>query len=202
VSRGSNTAIFEHRVGRWGREARYLITDWGGAMGRWGTNVVSRGRWDVNGFEAQTARFVTEVRDGFVCFAYQGQRTAEIARGITVKDAAWFYDYARRLSETALRNGLLACGATDEEATRFARALRDRIRQIGKACGDVAPGTTADHEPRSRGGAETQKPGVAHLSTLASAYTSQRARSRDDPNSRGSGTPRHVGAKNASVIVR
>jgi len=137
VSRGSNTAIFEHRVGRWGREARYLITDWGGAMGRWGTNVVSRGRWDVDGFEAQTARFVTEVRDGFVCFSYQGQRTAEIARGITVEHAAWFYRFARRLSESGLRDGLLVCGATEEEATRFARALRERIRQIGEACGVV-----------------------------------------------------------------
>jgi hypothetical protein len=141
VSRGSNTAIFEHRVGRWGREARYLITDWGGAMGKWGSNVVSRGRWDVNGFEAQTPRFVTEVRDGFVCFAYQGQRTAEIARGITLKDAAWFYDYACRLTEPALRDGLLACGATPEEATRFAHALLDRIRQIGEACGEVARAT-------------------------------------------------------------
>jgi hypothetical protein len=141
VSRGSNTAIFEHRVGRWGREARYLITDWGGAMGKWGSNVVSRGRWDPNGFEAQTAKFVTDVRDGFVCFAYQGQRTAEIARGITVRDAAWFYDYARRLTEPALREGLLACGATADEATRFARALLDRIRQIGEACGEVTPAT-------------------------------------------------------------
>ena len=83
VSRGSNTAIFEHRVSRWSREARYLITDWGGAMGRWGTNVVSRGRWDPDGFEAQTACFVTGVRDGFVNFGYQGQRTAEITRDIT-----------------------------------------------------------------------------------------------------------------------
>ena len=54
VARGSNTAIFEHRVGRWRREARYLITDWGGSMGRWGGNVVTRGRWDPEGFEAQT----------------------------------------------------------------------------------------------------------------------------------------------------
>ena len=37
VARGSNTAIFEHRVSRWRREARYLITDWGGSMGRWGS---------------------------------------------------------------------------------------------------------------------------------------------------------------------
>ena len=135
VSRGSNTAIFEYRVSRWGREARYLITDWGGAMGRWGSNVVSRGRWDVDGFEAQTSGFVTGVTDGFVNFAYQGQRTAEIARGITVEDAAWFYGYAGRLTESALRGGLIASGATTEEAARFARALVDRIQQIGKAAG-------------------------------------------------------------------
>jgi hypothetical protein len=135
VSRGSNTAIFEVRRAGWGREARYLIADWGGAMGRWGTNVVSRGRWDPAGFEAQTGSFVTAVRDGYVSFGYQGQRTAEIARGITVTDAAWFYRYARRLSVDALRQGLLASGATPEEAVRFAAALAERIRQIGEACG-------------------------------------------------------------------
>jgi hypothetical protein len=100
---------------------------------------VSRGRWDVDGFEAQTTKFVTEVRDGFLCFAYQGQRTAEIARGITAEHAAWFYKYARRLSEAALRDGLLVCGASPDEATRFARALRERIRQIGEACGEELP---------------------------------------------------------------
>jgi hypothetical protein len=137
VSRGSNTAIFEHRVSRWGREAQYLITDWGGAMGKWGSNVVSRDRWDVDGFEAQTQGFVTGVTDGFVNFGYQGQRTAEIARGITAKDAAWFYGYAGRLTETALHGGLTASGATSEEAARFARALTDRIQQIGRAAGCI-----------------------------------------------------------------
>ena len=135
VSRGSNTAIFEYRASRWGREARYLITDWGGAMGRWGATVVSRGRWDVNGFEAQTPGFVTGVTDGVMNFGYQGQRTAEIARGITVEDAAWFYRYAGRLTEATLLDGLTACGATSVEATRFARALVERIAQIGRAAG-------------------------------------------------------------------
>jgi hypothetical protein len=135
VSRGSNTAIFEHRVSRWGREARYLITDWGGAMGRWGSNVVSRGRWDVEGFEAQTPGFVTGVTHGFVNFGYQGQRTAEIARGITLEDAAWLFGYAGRLTEAALCGGLMASGASGEEAARFARALIDRIQQIGRAAG-------------------------------------------------------------------
>lgn len=138
VSRGSNTAIFERRVSRWRYEAQYLISDWGGAMGRWGGTVVSRGRWDVDGFEAQTAGFVTGVIDGFVEFAYQGQRTPEITRGITVTDAAWFYAYAGRLTERAMREGLAASGAGGDEAARFARALRDRIQQIGRAAGCVA----------------------------------------------------------------
>jgi hypothetical protein len=145
VSRGSNTGIFEYRVSRWGREARYLITDWGGAMGRWGATVVSRGRWDVEGFEAQTPGFVTGVTDGFVGFAYQGQRTAEIARGITVADAAWFYSHASRLTAAGLRGGLLASGATREEADRFAAALLDRIAQIGHAAGCL---TDSTEEPR------------------------------------------------------
>jgi len=135
VARGSNTAIFEYRLSRWKREARYLITDWGGAMGKWGSNVVSRGRWDVDGFEAQTPAFVTGVADGWVNFGYVGQRTSEIARGISVEHARWFCGYAGRLSEAALRDALLVCGATDDEATRFARAITVRIAQLADACG-------------------------------------------------------------------
>ena len=134
VSRGSNTAIFEYSVSRWAREARYLITDWGGAMGKWGSTIVSRGRWDPEGFAAQTPSFVTGVKDGYVNFGYQGQRTSEITRGITVDHVEWFYRHARRLTEESLRGGLLASGATEEEAARFAEALRARIAQLGHAC--------------------------------------------------------------------
>ncbi|MGH9237852.1 MAG: hypothetical protein ACRD3G_07415 [Vicinamibacterales bacterium] len=138
VARGSNTAIFEVRS-RFGREARYLITDWGGAMGRWGSNIVSRDRWDPAGFEQHTVHFVTGVRDGYVSFGYQGQRTAEIARGITVEHAAWFYRYARRITEPAFQKALIASGADREEADVFARALVERIRQLGEACGLAPP---------------------------------------------------------------
>jgi len=131
VSRGSNTAIFEHPVSRFASEARYLITDWGCAMGKWGITVVSRDRWDVAGFEAQTPFFVSAAYDGRVDFGYQGQRS-EIARGIPVAHVRWFYRKARRIAEPALRTGLLASGATDEEATRFARAILARIEALGR----------------------------------------------------------------------
>jgi len=108
VARGSNTAIFEHRVGRWPRihhEARYLLTDWGGAMGKWGSTIVTRGRWDVDGFEAQTPQFVTGVVDGRVAFGYTGQRTADIAGDIQVAHARWFHGYASRNHRTTAGRG-------------------------------------------------------------------------------------------------
>ncbi len=135
VARGSNTAIFEHRRSRWRREARYLITDWGGSMGRWGGNVVTRGRWDIDGFEAQTTDFVRGVSNGCLVFGYAGQRTADIANGITVEHARWFHRVAAPLTEPELIDGLLASGATNDEAARFARAFRERIDQIGRAAG-------------------------------------------------------------------
>jgi hypothetical protein len=135
VARGSNTAIFEVRTGRrpWGhREARYLITDWGGSMGKWGTSVVSRGRWDPAGFEAQTVEFVTGTADGMVSFGYAGQRTADIVRGITIEHARWFHEIAGRIRDAQLVDALAASGATDEEQTRFARALLTRIHRLGE----------------------------------------------------------------------
>ena len=52
-------------------------------MGRWGTTVVSRDRWDAAGFEAQTPAFVAAVHDNVVDFGYQGQRS-EVGRAIPV----------------------------------------------------------------------------------------------------------------------
>ena len=134
VARGSNTAIFEHKLSRWRREARYLITDWGGSMGRWGGNIVTRGRWDPEGFAAQTPQFVTGVENGLLLFGYAGQRTADMSSGIRVEDARWLYKYVGKVSDAQLRDGLIASGADDRDASSFVSSLRDRISQIGRAC--------------------------------------------------------------------
>ena len=131
VARGSNTAIFEHRVSRLRREARYLITDWGGSMGRWGANIVTRGRWDPEGFAAQTPAFVADVEGDQVKFGYSGQRTADVAEGIRTSDVRWLHSYISRLSDDQIRSSLEASGASQEEATVFTRALRERIDQLG-----------------------------------------------------------------------
>jgi hypothetical protein len=130
VARGSNTAIFEHRAGRWRREARYLITDWGGSMGRWGGNVVTRGRWDPQGFAAQTPDFVTGTDGDAVRFGYVGQRTADVAAGISVGDVRWLCRCLGRITDAQLRDALLASGATQEDSEAFAEAIRERINQL------------------------------------------------------------------------
>jgi hypothetical protein len=138
VARGSNTAIFEYKVGGWRREARYLITDWGGSMGRWGGNVVTRGRWDPEGFAAQTPQFVTGVQDGIVTFGYTGQRTADARARIRVEDVQWLCRYLGRITDDQLRTALVASGATAEETESFAASLRDRITQLQRV---AAPGS-------------------------------------------------------------
>ena len=141
VARGSNTAIFEHRGGRWRRQARYLITDWGGSMGRWGGNVVTRGRWDPQGFTAQTSEFVTGSDGDAVRFGYVGQRTADVAAGISVGDVRWLCRYLGRVTDAQLRDALSASGATPEDAHQFAEAIRDRINQLIRV---ATPGTRDD----------------------------------------------------------
>jgi hypothetical protein len=138
VARGSNTAIFEHRVGRWRREARYLITDWGGSMGRWGSNIVTRGRWDPAGFEAQTPEFVLGLDGDTVRFGYAGQRTADVAAGIGVEDLRWLSRYLGRITDAQLRDALVASGATEDDVARFSRALRNRIEQLARVGTSVA----------------------------------------------------------------
>jgi hypothetical protein len=129
VARGSNTAIFEYRLEDGSREARYLISDWGGAFGRWG-NIVNRGRWDCQGFSEQTPLFVAGVNGELVQWGYSGQRTADIADGISVSDVAWLMKYLGRLTARQIASAVRASGGTDEEAGCFTRALLDRLAQL------------------------------------------------------------------------
>ena len=154
VARGSNTAIFEYPLdpiassrksrsrsgsSTGGREARYLIIDWGAALGAWGNNVVQRGRWDAEAYAAQNELFVTGVDNGLVTWGYQGQRTTDVTYDIRVEDVRWFYKLAGALSDEQLRAALRASGATAEEVEQFTAALRGRIEKLRQ----VAGGTSA-----------------------------------------------------------
>ncbi|MBA3270595.1 MAG: hypothetical protein H0T71_08775 [Acidobacteria bacterium] len=132
VARGSNTAIFEHPSAHGLREARYLIIDWGGALGKWGS-IVRRGRWDCAGFASENEAFVQGVNGDVVTFGYTGQRTADIAAGIRVSDVAWLMRTLDQLSTAQIAAAIEASGGTAEDVACFSQALRarlDRLRDI------------------------------------------------------------------------
>jgi hypothetical protein len=56
----------------------------------------------------------------------------DVAHNISPSDVRWLHRYLGQITDAQLREGLLASGATVEEADRFTRALRERIRQLGR----------------------------------------------------------------------
>ncbi len=135
VARGSNTAIFECRSENNQLEARYLIIDWGAALGAWGNNVLQRGRWDPEAFAGQNEQFVTGVSDDLVSFGYQGQRTSDLTANITREDVRWFVRQSRHLTDDQLRAALKASGATPEDTNLFTAALRARLDRLSEVAG-------------------------------------------------------------------
>jgi hypothetical protein len=132
VARGSNTAIFEYQIGPI-REARYLIIDWGAALGTWGNNILSRGRWDVEAFAGQNDQFITGTDGEKVLWGYKGQRTADAVQDITREDVRWLYDQLGAVSDEQLAAAVRASGGTESEIAGFTKAIRarlDRLREI------------------------------------------------------------------------
>jgi hypothetical protein len=128
ADRGSNTKIYVFET-RDGSEFRYVVSDWGGSMGKWG-GVMKREKWDCEGFAKQTPGFVLGVSDGLVRFGYEGQHTDAIRDGITVSDVRWLLGYLTKLSDKQIREALRASGASAKEEECFARSIRDRIAQL------------------------------------------------------------------------
>jgi hypothetical protein len=125
---GSNTAVHFVR-GRSGLEARYLVTDWGGAMGKWG-GFFTREKWDCEGFLDQTAKFVEVEDDGEIDWGYSGQHTGSFKDDIRIEDVRWVMRYLGRITDAQLRAGLAASGASPAEVRCYQRGLRSRIEQL------------------------------------------------------------------------
>jgi hypothetical protein len=144
VARGSNTAIFEYPIGGRGpfgrrlREARYLIIDWGGALGRWGS-IVQRGRWDCEGLAQQGEALVQSVDGEFVRFGYGGQRTSDIADGIRVSDVQWLMRTLGRLTDRQIGDAVGASGGSPDEIACFTKALRRRLEHLKAVAATGAP---------------------------------------------------------------
>jgi len=131
LKRGSNTAIFRYPLDG-GKEDRYLVTDWGGSMGKWG-GYLGRGKWDCQGFSKQTPDFVKGIRGDYFVWGYTGQHTNDFTNDISISDMRWLIQYLGAITDEQLRDGLKASGASPDEINCFAHAIRERINQI-KSC--------------------------------------------------------------------
>ncbi len=131
VKRGSNTAIYQTPA-KSGLEDRYMVSDWGGAMGKWG-GFVSREKWDCKGFKSQTKDFIKGVKGDLVEFGYSGQHTSDFKTDIRTSDLKWLLQYVGRITDEQLRAGLQASGAEAEEVECFTQSLRDRINQMKRS---------------------------------------------------------------------
>ena len=110
-------------------EWRYLVTDWGGSMGKWG-RIFTREKWDCDGFTEQTQDFIKGVKDGKVEWGYTGKHTSGAKDDITLGDVKWLLGYLGRLTDHQIIMGLQASGATKSETQCFAKAIRNRIDQM------------------------------------------------------------------------
>lgn len=124
----TNTAIVRQGSGPTARFA-YLVTDWGASMRKWG-NFFTREKWDCAGYAEQTPKFIRGIEDGHVKFGFSGKHDGDFKDDITISDVRWIMKYIGRLTNSQLRSGLRASGATTHEEQCFVRAIDERIRQL------------------------------------------------------------------------
>jgi hypothetical protein len=137
----SNTGILQRGTGP-GRQWVYFVSDWGGTMGKWG-NLFTRSKWDCDGFAGQSKEFVKEIDGKEVQFGFNGQHDNEFRDDITIADVRWVMQYLGRVTDSQIRAGLRAAGASPHEQTCFVRALRARINQLQQV-------TSASYRARRR----------------------------------------------------
>jgi hypothetical protein len=135
---GPNTGILRVKREDGTEELQYLITDWGASMGKWG-GLITREKWDCEGFTSQTAEFVKGVEKGRVRFGFSGVRQEEIAGAISAADVRWLMRYLGRIGVNQIQDALTASGATPAEVRCFSAAIRDRIEQLRRVAGPAAP---------------------------------------------------------------
>jgi len=124
----SNLGILQY-PGKGRMEWRYLVTDWGGSMGKWG-KIFSREKWDCDGFTEQTPDFIRGLKDEKVEWGYTGKHTSDTKEDLTVDDVKWILRSVGRLTDHQIMMGLEASGATQSEIRCFAKAIRNRIDQM------------------------------------------------------------------------
>ncbi len=130
----SNTGIFRGPGAGGNPELLYSFFDWGSTLGRWG-GLTRRTRSDCSGFSADTPGFVKGVHAGVVAWGYRGKHQQDVKADISVDDLRWLVPWVQRITDTEIRAGLQASGASPRQTACWASALEKRISQLETVAG-------------------------------------------------------------------
>jgi hypothetical protein len=110
-------------------EIRYIVSDLGGTFGKTG-NFITRSRNKPEDFVK--AKFIEEVKSGYVSFYYGGKRR-DLFKNITAEDAAWLSQWLTRLSEQQVRDAFRAADYSPEEIEMLTQSFRARVAELHAA---------------------------------------------------------------------
>jgi len=131
----SNNVIFNARNRRTGTtEARYVISDLGGSLGKTG-NLITRSRNKPSDFVK--SEFIESVKGDIIDFNYGGKNKS-LFKDITVEDARWIGRLLERLSDEQIRDAFRAANYSPADVDLLSNAMRKRIDSLNSVASPVA----------------------------------------------------------------
>jgi len=124
-----NTAVIKIKTDDGTEESHFIVNDWGGSMGRWGS-ATTHTTWDCQGYREQTKDFVKGLdKNGMIRFGYFGKNSS-LSQNISPDHVGWLLNYLGRITDDQLRDGLRASNADSAEVECFTTSIRSRIEQL------------------------------------------------------------------------
>jgi len=129
----TNNAILVPRGSTGAGEARYIISDLGGTLGKTG-GVISRSRNKPSDFVK--ADFIEKVKGDRIDFHYSG-KNKKLFDNITVADARWLSGWLTRLSDEQIKDAFRAANYAPREVEDLARTVRERVSTLANISGQL-----------------------------------------------------------------
>ncbi len=104
-------------------ELRYIISDLGATFGKTG-GIISRSRNKPSDYEK--AKFIEKVNGDVIDFNYGG-KNKKLFENLTVADARWLNNLAKRLSDEQIKDAFRAANYSADEVEVLSKAFKDRI---------------------------------------------------------------------------
>jgi hypothetical protein len=131
----ANNVIFNVRNRRTGKtEARYVISDLGGSLGKTG-NFITRSRNNPSDFVK--SEFIESVKGDIVDFNYGGKNKS-LFKDISVEDARWIGRLLERLSDEQIKDAFRAANYSPADVDLLSTAMRKRINSLNSVSSTLA----------------------------------------------------------------